>query len=409
MKITTLTPIHIGNSETLTPLSYVISGNLLYVINMDIFFSKLSKTQRESYVEWMDPILAKISELDRKADQSKGNKELSKKLKDQKREEEKKLSLKWFIENRLRENPFEFAKRCLDYQIAFVIPPGREGFRLHIKDAGRGVYIPGTEIKGAMRTSLLYTLLQDGTNYEILKKALNKLRLAFKKTLPSQNKAKELSHVADAQSESGIERVFLRGKERDAKYDLLKFLQISDTNSVNIAQLSISPIKVLGSSKNIPPIWVETINPQTMFSFDLKIQKEAFLTPLGLGKWVDGLSQEKIFESCYNRSKEMLEEERKYFVNEKIISALIKRIEKENQPSSPLLRLGSGQGFLGTTVDLKVKQKDPELYEEVIRKGVSMLRRWRTQPGNFPKTRRVILDKNKSPESLLGWIKLLED
>jgi CRISPR-associated protein Csm5 len=408
LKITTLTPIHIGNGETLAPLSYVISGNSLYVVNMDIFFSSLSETQRESYVGWIDPILNKISELDRRIDQARENRDLRKKLQDQKREAENQLSLTWFIENRLRQNPSEFARRCLDYQIAFVLPPGRDGFRLHIKDAGKGVYIPGTEIKGAVRTSLLYTLLEDGDNYEILRRALNKLRSALKETPSSKKKIRELSKIADAQSESGIERRLLRGKEKDAKYDLLKFFNISDTNSVPHTQLKISTLIVIGSSRNIR-IWLETINPRTEFHFNFNIQKRPFLNELGLEKLRDRLPLPRVFEACYHRSKEILEEEGRYFAGERNMLELISRLSKENQLSSPLLRIGFGQGFLGTTIGLKVKQRDPDLYDEAIREGVTSLRRWRTQPGKFPKTRRVTIDKSRDPESLFGWVKLSED
>jgi CRISPR-associated protein Csm5 len=408
MKITTLTPIHIGNGEALTPLSYVIHGNSLCVVNMEKFFDILSESQRESYLGWMDPILNKISELDKRIEQTRENRDPRKKLQDQKREAENQLSLTWFIENMLRHNPYDFARRCLDYHIAFVLPPGRDGLRLCIKDAGKGVYIPGTEIKGAVRTSLLYTLLEGKENYEILRRALNRLRSSPKEIPPFKKKSKELSKIADAQSESGIERRLLRGKEKDAKYDLLKFFNISDTNSVPHTQLRISTLIVLGSSRNIR-IWLETINPRTEFHFNFNIQKKPFLNELGLEKLKDWVSLPRAFEACYHRSKEALEEEGRYFADEGNIAGLIGRLSKENQPSSPLLRIGFGQGFLGTTMALKVKQRDPNLYDEAIRGAVGSLRGWRTQPGKFPKTRRVTIDKNRNPESLLGWVKLSED
>lgn len=406
MKLITLTPIHIGSGETLNHLSYVSDRNFLYVINMDKFFALLSEAQRLAYLQWMEPILNRMAELDEKIIQAGDNRDLKGQLRNQKREVEKQMSISWFIENRLRQKPIDFVKKCLSYHIALLSPPERE-LKTHIKDAQYRAYIPGTEIKGAIRTSLLYTILSDKKNYEILREALNKFKSTFRSGVSPKKKKEELSRIADAQYEGGIEGKLLRGKEKDAKYDILKFISISDTGPVASTQLKIYTILVTGSSRNIK-ISAEALNPQTEFHFTFNIQDNAFLDELGLEKLKEWLSVPKIFEACYYRSKEILEEEEKYFASEKNIVGVINRLKKENQPSSPLLRLGAGQGFLGTTVGLKVKQNDPDLYDEAIREGVSFLRRWRTQRTNFPKTRRVIIDNNGRAIDLLGWLKLIK-
>ena len=78
MKITVLTPIHIGSGETLKPLSYVMDKNSLDVLNMDKFFSILSNTQREAYLGWIEPVLDKIADIDSQLDKAKDNFELKK-------------------------------------------------------------------------------------------------------------------------------------------------------------------------------------------------------------------------------------------------------------------------------------------------------------------------------------------
>lgn len=408
MKLITLTPIHIGSGETLKSLSYITDKNSLYVLNIDKFFALLSEDQRKKYLQWIDPIIDNLARLDEKINQAKNNWNLKRQLQNQRRELESRLSIGWFIKERLQQNPVNFAKGCLAYQIIFSSPPGRVGFKTHLKDPNNRVYIPGTEIKGAIRTSLLYSLLKDRENYEILRKSLKDFSSFFKGGASPREKIKRLTKIADAQSENGLERKFLRGKEKDAKYDLLKLINISDTSSVSLTQLQISTIRVVGTPRNIK-IWAETINPYTEFHFTLKVHKKIFLNKLGLGRLKDWLSISKLFEACYFRSKEMLEEEEKYFVGEKNILETISKLKKENHPNAPLLRLGWGQGFLGTTIGLKVKQNDPDLYDEAIREGVSFARRWRTQRANFPKTRRVIIDGIGNAISLLGWVKLVED
>ena len=406
MKLLTMTPIHVGSGETLNSLSYITDRNSLYVLNMDKFFAILSEVQREAYLQWMEPILNRMAELDGKIDQAKDSRERTQ-LKNQKRDLERQLSIAWFIENRLRQPPIDFLKKCFAYQLPFVSPPGRDGFRTHIKDGQNKVYVPGTEIKGTIRTSLLYSLLKDKTNYEILRGSLNDFLTFFRSGASPKEKIKKLARIADAQFENGLERKLLRGREKDAKYDFLKLVNISDTNAVPLTHLQIKTIMVLGSTRNIR-IWEETINPQTEFQFNFNVQERAFLDELKLQRLKDCLSIPKFLEACYYRSREILEEDKRYFVGEKYILELINNLQKENQAISPLLRLGAGQGFLGTTIGLKVKQNDPELYDDAIREGVSFFRKWRTQRGKFPKTRRVIVDSRGNPVSLLGWVKLQE-
>lgn len=337
---------------------------------MDKFFTLLSEVQREAYLQWMESIFNRIAELDEKIDQAKDNWELKRQLQNQKLEAERQLSISWFIENRLQQNPINFSKRCLAYQISFSLPPRREGFRTfrtHIKDAQNKVYIPGTEIKGAIRTSLLYSLLEDNKNYEILKGALTNFRSFFESGASPREKIERLAKIADAQSEDGLERKLLRGKEKDAKYDLFRLISISDTDTVSSDRLQISTILVAGLTRNIR-VWAETLNPQTEFNFSFGIQEKAFLDKLGLEKLKDHLSLSKIFEACYWRSKEILEEEERYFSGERNILRVINELKRENQPIAPLLRLGWGQGFLGTTIGLKVKINDPDLYDQAIKK-----------------------------------------
>jgi len=217
-----------------------------------------------------------------------------------------------------------------------------------------------------------------------------------------KKKLEKLRKIANAQEE-----ILLRGKKKDAKFDLLKFIKITDSNSIEPQRLKIEATQMLGTNR-YTRTWIETIIPKTEFNFDLSIQKRNFLDELGLKEKENWLSINKFLKNCYYRSKEILEQDEKYFSHNKTILRLIHKLKEQNQPTSPLLRLGAGQGFLGTTVDLVILKNDPQLYE-VIREGVSFQRRWRTQKNNFPKTRRVINDPYNNPLNILGWVKILPD
>ncbi|MDI6917820.1 MAG: hypothetical protein QMC80_08515, partial [Thermoplasmatales archaeon] len=78
----------------------------------------------------------------------------------------------------------------------------------------------------------------------------------------------------------------------------------------------------------------------------------------------------------------------------------MQNIKEKNKETSPVLRLGQGQGFLSTTINLVVKNKDPELYDMIWHNT-----RGRSYHDVFPKTRRFVMENNK-PCYTLGWLKL---
>lgn len=405
-RITPVTPVFIGDGNVFKPLSYVIEGNVVHVIRSETFFTQLSDVQRETYLKWIEPILEQLSYLDGKIEQAGRNYELRRRLQQQKRQKESELSIEQFIRNHLRANPTAIARSCLGYSVRFSSnPEGTSGFRTHIKDYQQNPYIPGTEIKGALRTSLLYALLNEPANYDFLANELSNFRRLFRSGESAGRKIEKFEEISGK-----LEYELLRGKKNDAKFDFFKLIQISDSTALSPSVLKIELTQTLGTHR-YTKTWVETISPspQSNCAFDLTIgNPDIVLRELGLEQknlrgW---LSMPKLLEACYLRSKDILSHEKDYFADEPPILNLISRLQQQNQPSSPLFRLGAGQGFLGTTVGLQVKERDEKLYDEAIREGVSFQRRWRTQQWDFPKTRRVITDSRDNPTNLLGWVKI---
>lgn len=404
LQIKTLTPIHIGNGETLKPLSYVSDRSFVYVLNMDNFFESLTGIQKQKYLTWLEPILYRLSEITDKMVKARDNPELKRDLNTQKRDLENQLSIEMFIKNYVNQNPVEFVKTLALYKVPFSQFPRSDGFKLFIKDGNCRVYIPGTEIKGSIRTSLLYQILQDDSSYSVLKSNVETFKNIFKSGVTPKEKIKALKNLSKE-----IEGKLLRGKENKANYDFLRFIQISDTLHVPFDKLRIETTKMMGTQR-YTNTWIETIISNTEFKYELDVKdKYVHLEKLGLSDLKKYLKIEEILNACYHHSKDILEEESRYFSSKSEIVSLLERLKRENEPTSPLIRFGSGQGFLGVTIDFIMKTKgDSQLYDEAIREGVSFQRRWRTQKNNFPKTRRVIIDKNGSEKSILGWAKILK-
>ncbi len=401
IRLKATTPVFIGNGETLKPLSYLLDGNVVHVLDEGRFFAQLSPQEQERYLNWIDPLLDRLARLEEEIAQARDDFERRRQLQRQRREIEGGLSVQHFLANVLRTRPLAFVSRCEAYTVRCNTPPDRDGFRLQFKDIASRPYIPGTEIKGALRTALLYALAADPKNYPWLRDRLERLRTDLRSGLSVWEKVRRLEKIAGE-----LEARLLRGVEDDAKFDFLRFLEVSDSTSCGPDALRIELTQMLGTGR-YTRTWVETIAPGSEVTAQIALgDSRLILRELGLERLQEWLSFSKLLEACYIRSSDILDEEMRFFAGEPQLAALVARLQRQNDPKAPLLRLGQGQGFLGVTVNLPVKQRDEQLYDEAIREGVSLQRRWRTTRGKFPKTRRVVTDHRGIPQNLLGWVKV---
>lgn len=409
----TVTPVFVGDGDILKSLSYVLEGNTLHVIDSDRFFERLTDSQRESYMNWIEPVLGRLSEFDAKIADAGRNFRLRGQLRRERRDVERQLSWEEFARSRIQGPPVRFAHSldCIAYSVSCGARPDQNGFRTHIKDGQGRPYIPGTEIKGAIRTSLLYALLEEPDVYNALKQKLVEFEKLYESGASAGKKTRFLWRL---DGEMQYEQV--RGVKDDAKFDFLKLVQVGDATPLSENALQVELTQSLGTSR-YTKTWVETlasmssstIEPCTFrlaVAEDLANKENWALNKLGLQRLSDWLSVPKLLDACFRRSQDLLKEEEEHFSEEPQILSIIQSLKQQNQPDAPLLRLGAGQGFLGTTVNLHVKNRDPELYDRAIRESVSFVRRWRTQPENFPKTRRVIADRGGRGTGILGWVKL---
>jgi CRISPR-associated protein Csm5 len=280
----------------------------------------------------------------------------------------------------------------------------QNGFREHIKHPDGLPYIPGSEIKGALRNAVLFAMLNDQKYNGTLKQYLQAVQAA-----PQNERGRQLQKVAE-KTESALLRT--QGHADDAKYDLLRFVSISDTQPfTQQSALYIEKTRAVNTNRNTVMYLEAVYSDQGSATFEIRYgAPEKVISEINLTELRDWLKPERLLKACYEYSNAILDEEAGYFQNtfpNEKISGKIEYLKKENEEKRPLLRLGAGQGFLSVTIDLKVKQRDPQLYE-LIRKIASNIsrRRWNTYQYNFPKTRRVIVTDNE-PDTLLGWVKIV--
>jgi len=403
-------PVFVWDGDTIKPLSFVIEGNQVHVIDPDRFLAALNDQERQSYLNWIEPILDALSDLDDKiqnARQSR-NEDLRRQLNQQRRNKVTELSLERFLSQRLgNKNPAAFVRQtsCIAYSVGYAVRPTDDGFRGFIKGAGWRPFVPGTEIKGALRTSLLYALLGEQQRYQFLKNEVAQFERVLNSEASPKKKESQLKKIADRLEAD----VFRPGDEKgDAKYDFLRSVQVTDGSLLATSNMRVRSLESAGTER-FTKVLAEGLESGTFFVFRLAL---ASATPdwawrhLGLSGLAQSLSIDHLFRACYERSDAILKTEAMYFASNQNIRQQIESLQSLNRPDAPLLRLGTGQGFLSVTVDLRVRERDAGLYE-AIREGVSEQRRWRTLPNKFPKTRRTVSDGNRHPLMLTGWIKLV--
>ncbi|MCS6859775.1 MAG: type III-A CRISPR-associated RAMP protein Csm5 [Abditibacteriales bacterium] len=380
LRLQTVSPVHIGNGDTITALSYLLDGGKVHVLDADKFFAALDEAQRDAYVRWLDTQLR---------GQGQNN-----------------PSVRNFLEQRVHlRNIAEFVAKVSGYSVTLQADPGitARGIRQHIQTPQHQPYIPGSTLKGAMRTALIEALLDDDASYNWLRQRFEQLQV--------KNDERDMKRAL-ADIWKSLEAKLLRGGQDEAHFDFLRFIAVSDTAPFPTGALSVRLTRSEGTTRTTST-WIETIPPDQTTTLTLTFYPNAPLDSLRLDEALrDYLTIDKLFAVLHQRAKRRLEEEAKYRAQNKPLPR-IAELQALNQPDAPLLRIGAGQGYLGTTVMGTIKRRDPQLYRDKVVPGVKVTlgrRGANVQTQNFPKTRRTVRDNESQhqaqSEDLLGWVKL---
>lgn len=271
--------------------------------------------------------------------------------------------------------------------VARGVPRSREKgaqLREQIKDAWDRPYLPGSSLKGALRTAVFDWALAQNP------RALNVNRLKDSRKWATQP----------------IERAVLG---RDPNHDLLRALQVSDSRPLNANKtLTIENAQVLTGGKPGSPIEIEAIRVEVKLRAEIKLDLSLF-TPqaervLRLGDrqvWLTDL-----MALCRTRVTPILRQERDWF-QKRYPGSLIAQFYNELYqlvqtlpPERALLQIGWGGGWSNKTVGNRLSGKERE---NIIRRY--RLARGRRRPGDpFPKSRRVVVNKAGRPVAPLGWV-----
>jgi len=314
INLTIKSPVHIGSGEKITKLEYIPEGRNIVIYSLNKFLSKLDEKKLEEVITQIEN-----NKIDKNL--------IRKHLNDIKR----------------------YSLNVNDSNINEILE--------FIKTADKP-YIPASEIKGAIRTAILYSIVKD--NWQEFKDILIKNNKFI--DYDKNNKiAKELE-----------EKAF--GKISN---DIMKFFMVEDTKPVETENLVVKKIEITNTKKKFSE-YAECLKKDTNLETKIKIfQERKEFKSFKYNKYITNWKQ-----SCYEYAKDLIDIEKEFWKdkNQEILK-FYQNLEKENTRENPLIRIGRFTGKLSHTIILLSKITGNK--------------------SNFPKTRRLTKENE-----VLGWIKI---
>lgn len=337
-----LSPIHIGSGERITDWEYVIEGNTMKVYPYEYLINQL--------FEKNPAFLSNLKALMQRQD---------------------------FNLSRLFSEGVNVGKPL--YELEIRARTRTKEVELFIKSLGKP-YIPGSEIKGALRTAYIGGLLLEDKN----------LRMNVENILRNNaNNRKALNNFVS----SVIEGFFLypTGKN-DAVYDLFKALSVPDM-FFELKDLCIEVPQLVGSNKSLYAC--EVLKEGTKIKGSLSIDTRPIEKIKNLEK-LQYRKSELSWDILQKYSQEfyglVLELEMEFYRGRPETISHLERV-KSKLKDGIVLRIGKHQGYLSTTVMSIFKKFNPQLFEKIYENSVATVRPQK------PKTRRI-----SSKGLTFGWV-----
>ncbi len=388
-QLETLTPVHIGTGETLNFMDGCYANGRWYRIDLDRVLAHPSTD-----------LNALTSEMTRR-------------------------DFRWqrYLSQR-NMDPSELS----NYSLSCPQSPENVEIREAIKTVDNRPYIPGSTLKGALRTRLLWDIVNN-KGAEHYDQSLNYLEALSDKGARRNSKRNQPAHR--------IEDVAF-GK--DSNHNLLRALQVSDTEPLKGDVLEIGmawTVTLDQSGQLVQKIdrgqeyknFVQQIQHGQNLTFTLKIDELLFRerekTRLGFNELqIDAV--QNIADVCDWVNADFIERERNFFdaYNRPEITDFYDRLIRYNDDlpqGAFLLQIGWGTGYHTNTITplfLRDENSDEELGEgnlmdkesftnlrKRFRLGESRSQREPYDKREFPKTRRILY-RGQNPIAPLGWVKI---
>jgi len=373
VKIKTLTALFIGGDagDTWSPYSdYVWQDGRLTIIDNQKLEARLTREQMQDYVEKINHSIHNT-----RSD----------------------YALREF----LREHKIPLLE-ITRYHLLLPDDPGRKTIKKFIRTAGRP-FIPGSSLKGAVRTAFLWSWLQDAPTGQHYFRRLQQLVQKTEQRLSFQEQ-KDLKWELGA---SGLEKTALGSPQND----FFKQLQFGDCPPLEATILNVASIYRfnLKSGQAGSPLWAEVIPPEVETEFRLNLQRpdsgDAFI--LKAQNW-SALCQMMNQFSRASLERELEKLPATEFAPVIHHYQLLRDILQQLPAGQAILRVGQGKTiFDNSLLGLLENESAFFSFRKLLELGKNP-RNHKISPGEFPVTR-SFLAKNQNPVQAIGWILLQGD
>lgn len=361
-RLTCLTPTLVGDGQKLSPIDYMVWKDHVNVLDQRRIFRLLAKGPR------LDGYLAQLKKADKLDFASWGG----------------------FAQN--------FAGRRIPFESAAAIPVWNRAHAENLfiptfAESPSGPYVPGTAIKGALRTGAVFDRWSEGTMRDLAG------RLEENRT-PRNPALKAEDAVLGGAGSSRMRRISAADSKpithATMKVYLLRVATLVARGADRYELGWKSPRGSVDSRRieDATPIFTEMAAPGTAFE---GIWQERSVSDRG-----------KIFQSANRYAAGLLERHKQYTALAGLphLAATLGALEGRIKEIGPrqdvcVLSIGWGGGLLGKSAYLNTQD---ESYRKILRQ-VPLYQRAIQTGLPFPKTRRVIFQGNV-PASLPGWVML---
>lgn len=270
--------------------------------------------------------------------------------------------------------------------------------------SGKSIFIPGSSIKGAIRTAIYYDFhKKNRTEFCRAVKECTELSKHIKRERNREQKRK----LQDEQKD--IQKIIDQPFGLSPQSDFLKYLYVSDTDTKNKEKiLFVSELKRV-KKKNINetasiPILAELLDIEQTFFFTLKMTEGKL--HFNHSEYLKNIHRDEIFNKIIQFTNDQINYELESIKNyEKLefvkddLKALLERIEN----NEIIFRLGGMKTFFYNTAMLLLPKDDFEFFRNVEGIGKNPKTKQLVK-GNFPVTQTFLFDNGEPIE--LGWCKI---
>lgn len=379
VRLTALTPLHVGGREgTLNPLEFVLFEGRCYIVSEGKLATALQRTGKiDVFYNWFTgrtrPALRDFLRDQALLDRS-------------------------------------FLTRVAAY--SSPAPPRIDGVvRPCVRDAFNRPFLPGSGLKGAIRTAFLYKLLKDlgpGQRKQLLDGFVSSRLDEYRRDPRGQRGLRWFQDrfkqwFAQRLDADFFQKFTVRQGQRrfDPHTDFFRCLRITDSTPLEPETARVEEIKIFSARARESPkrwsLYAECLPAKSTVQFEISLD-EGILTEFAKHNtktWF-GLEFATLVELLRNplgvwaeMGRDLWELEERFYTHELGLSGVL-----PDHPSRPPLRIGWGAGLLGTSVDMLL----PDSLLQDLRNTLFTERGFTPAP----KSRRLIVRRNNEI-SPLGW------